>query len=44
MDSFTKDTINTIAKSNPYEPILNNKKTIVDGYWNAINSNTANDL
>ena len=44
MDSSTKDTINTIAKSNPYEPILNNKKTIVDGYWNAINSNTANDL
>jgi hypothetical protein len=44
VDSSTKDTINMITKSNPYESLLNNKKTIIDGYWNAINTNSASDL
>ena len=44
VDSSTRDVIDTITKTNPYETILGNKKTIVDWYWNAINSNTADDL
>jgi hypothetical protein len=30
VDSATKDTIKMISKSNPYETILENKKTIID--------------
>ena len=44
VDSSTKDTIDNILKTNPYETILSNKKNIIDWYWNAINSNTASDL
>ena len=44
VDSSTKDTIDMITKSNPYESLLDNKKTIIDGYWNAINTNSASDL
>jgi hypothetical protein len=33
-----------ISKSNPYETILENKKTIIDWYSNAIKSSTAEDL
>ena len=44
LDSATKDSIKTLNKSNPYELLLENKQTIVDGYWNAINTNTADSL
>jgi len=44
VDAPTSDTIKSISKQNPYEMILENKNTIVDGYWNAINSNSATDL
>ncbi len=44
LDSSTKDVIENITKTNPYESILSNKKSVIDWYWNAINSNTANDL
>ena len=44
VDPSTKDTINSITSLSPLKTILDNKKTIVDWYWNAINSNTANDL
>ena len=44
VDSATKDTIKMISKSNPYETILENKKTIIDWYSNAIKSSTAEDL
>ena len=30
VDSSTKDTIDNILKTNPYETILDNKKTIID--------------
>jgi hypothetical protein len=44
LDSSTKDVIENISKLNPYESILSNKKSVIDWYWNAINSNSANDL
>ena len=44
VDSSTKDAIKTITNTSPYEALLNNKKTIVDWYRKAINSNTASDL
>ena len=44
LDSSTKDVVKNITKSNPYDMILSNKKTIIDWYWDAINSNTASDL
>ena len=44
LDSSTKDVVKNITKSNPYDMILSNKKTIIDWYWNAINSNSASDL
>ncbi len=44
LDSSTKDVIENITKTNPYESILSNKKSVIDWCWNAINSNTANDL
>ena len=44
VDPSTRDVIKTISKDNLYGILLDNKKTIVDGYWNAINSNTYNDL
>ena len=44
VNSSTKDVIKTITKENPYEMLLDNKKTVVDGYRNAVNTNTANDL
>ena len=44
VDSSTKDVIENITKTNPYESILSNKKSVIDWYWNAINSNTADDL
>ncbi len=44
VDSSTKDVIQNITKANPYESIISNKKDVIDWYWNAINSNTANDL
>ena len=33
-----------LKNQNPYVDLLDNKKEIVDGYWNAINSNTASNL
>jgi hypothetical protein len=30
VDPSTRDTINTLTKTNPYEEILDNKKSIVD--------------
>ena len=44
VDSSTKETINGITDLSPLKTILDNKKTIVDWYWNAINSNSADDL
>ncbi len=44
VDSSTMDNIDMIVKENPYEVLLENKKEIIDWYWNAINSNTASDL
>ena len=44
LDSSTKETINFISGANPYQSLIDNKKEIVDGYRNAINSNTADDL
>lgn len=44
VDPSTKDLINNITKTNPYQSILSNKKSVIEWYWNAINSNTANDL
>ncbi len=44
VDSSTRDNIDMIVKSNPYEDLLSNKKEIVDWYWNAVNSNSATDL
>lgn len=44
VDASTRDNIDMIVKENPYEVLLDNKKEIIDWYWNAINSNTANDL
>ena len=42
--SNTKENIQKISKQNPYEILLDNKKEIVDGYRNAVNMNTAEDL
>ena len=44
VDSSTQETINNIRSSNPYEDLMDNKKTIIEWYWNAINSNTASNL
>ena len=44
VDWTTKETIKNIANANPIESLVSNKKTIIDWYWNAINSNTADDL
>ena len=44
LGSNTKENIQKISKQNPYEMLLDNKKEIVDGYRNAINTNTADDL
>ena len=44
VDSSTKDNINLIKWVNPYVDLMENKKDIIDWYWNAVNSNTANDL
>ena len=44
VDSSTRDTINTLTKTNPLETLVDNKKTIIDGYWNALKSNSASDL
>ena len=44
LDSATKESIINVNKQNPYEMLLDNKQTIVDWYWNAINSNTADSL
>ena len=43
-DSSTKEAIDNIKTSNPYQDLIDNKKSIIDGYRNAINSSTANDL
>lgn len=44
VDSSTKDTIKSVTKDNPYEMLIGNKQSIVDGYRNALNQNTAEDL
>ena len=44
VDSSTRDNINLIKWVNPYVDLMENKKDIIDWYWNAVNSNTANDL
>ena len=33
-----------LEKENPYTILLDNKQSIVDGYWKAINNNSADDL
>ena len=44
LDSSTEEKIKNISKQNPYQILLENKQNIVDWYWNAINTNTADDL
>lgn len=44
LDGYTTERIKDIKNSNPYNIILDNKKDVVDGYWNAINTNTADSL
>jgi hypothetical protein len=44
LDSATKETVKSMSKTNPYRSLLENKQEIVDGYRNAINSNTSESL
>ena len=44
LDSATKDSIKNISNSNPYKTLLDNKQSIINGYYNAINTNSADDL
>ena len=44
VDPFTRYNLENLKSQNPYESLLNNKKDIIDGYRNAVNENTANDL
>ena len=44
LDPAAKESISTIIKENPYNLILDNKKEIIDWYWKAINTNTADEL
>jgi hypothetical protein len=36
--------LTNLRNKNPYKDLLDNKRDIVDGYWNAIISNSADDL
>lgn len=44
LDSSTEEKVKNLSKQNPYQILLENKQNIIDGYWNAINTNTADDL
>ncbi|MBO7505337.1 hypothetical protein J6T66_04310 [bacterium] len=44
LDPSTKETVKTISKTNPYRSLIENKQEIIDGYWNAINTNTSDSL
>ena len=44
LDSSTKESLTNIKNANPYEMLLDNKHEVVDWYWKAINSNTADSL
>lgn len=44
VDSSTQESLKTLSKQNPYHDLLENKKDIMDWYWNAINTNTADTL
>ena len=44
LDPSTKETVTSISKSNPYRSLVENKQEIIDGYRNAINSNTSESL
>jgi hypothetical protein len=44
LDSSAEENLKKLEKENPYMMILNNKQTIIDGYWEAINKNSADDL
>lgn len=40
----TKENLKMIKKENPYASLLDNKKDIIDWYWDAVNKNSAEDL
>ncbi len=44
LDSATRDSIDTISKSNPYKALVDNKQNIINWYMNAISTNSAEDL
>jgi len=44
MDGSTKETLMNLKDQNPYVDLLDNKKEIVDWYWNAIITNTPDSL
>ena len=44
ISSTTRENLDKISKYDSYEVLIDNKQSIVDGYRNAINTNTAQDL
>ena len=44
LDPSTKETVKSISKTNPYRNLVENKKEIIEWYWNAINTNTSDSL
>ncbi len=44
LDYSAEESLRKIQKENPYATLLDNKKDIIDWYWNAINKNSATDL
>ena len=44
LDYETQEAVKKIQKENPYLDILDNKKEIVDWFWRAVNTNTADTL
>ena len=44
LDPSTKETVKSISKTNPYLNLIENKKEIIEWYWDAINNNTSDSL
>ena len=44
LDSSAEENLRKIGNENPYEMLLDNKQTILNWYWDAVNKNTADDL